>query len=90
VAEVRDDAESHQCIRLLLDDIEGFLNRALEDVDRLDDVIGGDDREDRFGIALLQHRGGKADGIGRVAANRFAEQVFGRKFGEIRRDLGAM
>ena len=54
---------------------------AVERVDRLDDVVGGDDRHHGVRVALEQDGGGEADGVGGVAAGRLAEEVVLRQLG---------
>ena len=53
-------------------------------------MIGGDDRDDGVLVALLKNRGGEADGVGGVAADRFAQQIFLRQFRKILQHLRAV
>ncbi len=78
-----DDAEGDQRFWAIGGDLESGFHAFLECRDRLDDVIGGDDGADGIRIAVLQHGGGKADGVGGVAAHRFAQQIFLGQLGKI-------
>src|SRR5438309_1843159 len=54
VAEGRNNSECDERFRLLRDDIERGAQTGLKCINRLDDMIGGDDREDGILVALEQ------------------------------------
>ena len=72
------DAESDQRIGVLLDEVKAVPHDGLEPVDRLDEVVGGEDRNRGVGIPLGEHGRDVADGVERVAPLRLGEVVVGR------------
>ena len=71
----RRNAEGHQRLGMLLDQRIARADDRLEPIDRLDDVVGGEDADDRLGIAPGEHGGAEPDGVERVAPARLAEEL---------------
>ena len=81
------DAEGKEEFGVLFHGIKGGAEGGLENIDWLDDVVGGEDGEGGFGVAFVKDGGGESDGVGGVAAHRFAQELGLGEEGEIGEDL---
>ena len=66
---------------LRFDEPEADIHRPCEGLMRPDDVVGGQDGEDGFGIGAFEHGGGQSDGVDGVASDGLAEDAV---IGELR------
>jgi hypothetical protein len=85
-----DDSEGDQRLGAIGDNLEGGSEALLESRNRFDDVIGGNDRSHGIGIAFFQHGRGKTNGVGGVAADRLAQEIFFGHFLEVAEYGGGM
>jgi hypothetical protein len=81
------DREGHEATRVLFDEGEPGGESIGEDGLRFDDVVGGQDGEDRIRISFCENGGGEANGIQGVSAARFAEYMIIGDAGNHRVDL---
>ncbi len=81
------DTEGDEIFGVFFDGVEGSVEGVLEDVEGLDDMVGGEDGEGGVRVALMEDGGGEADGVGGVAAGRFAEELGFGEEGEVGEDL---
>ena len=62
----------------------------MEDLDGLDEVVGGEDGEDGVRVGLGEHGRGEAHGVERVAGDGLAEEAFAGEVGQGGLDLLAV
>ena len=69
------DAERDQRLGMLLDQRIAGVDDRLELIDRLDDVVGGEDADGRLRVAPGENGRAEADGVERVAPARLAQEL---------------
>ena len=82
----RDDAEGDEDVGRLLRDGEPLLQRGLERLDGVHDLVGRHHGDDRLGVAGGEHRRGPGDRVEGVATLGLAEDVLRRHLGQVGRD----
>ncbi len=80
------DAERDEQVRVRLANLEAGGQAVAEGIDRLDDMVGGDDGKDGLRVILGENGCGEADGVGGVARFGLTEQVVLRQLRQVGED----